>query len=54
MNRIYIIREMTEEDYFDGEFNIPVTTIVEEAQLISTIIPADGSNPFYEVVPVLQ
>lgn len=52
MNRIYIIRKMTEEDYYDGEFNIPVTTIVEEAQLISTIIPADGSNPFYEVVPV--
>ena len=51
MNRIYIIREMTEEDYFDGEYNIPVTTIIEEAQLISTIIPADGSNPFYEVVP---
>ena len=51
MNRIYIIREMTEEDYFDGEYNIPVTTIIEEAQLIGTIIPADGSNPFYEVVP---
>ena len=29
MNRIYIIREMTEEDYYDGEYNIPVTTIIE-------------------------
>ena len=42
---------MTEDDYYDGEYSIPVTTIIEKAKLISTIIPADGSKPFYEVVP---
>lgn len=51
MNRIYIIREMTEDDYYDGEYNIPVTTIIEKAELISTIISAEGSKTFYEVVP---
>lgn len=52
MNKVYIIKEMTEDDYYDGEYDIPVTTIIEEAELISTIIPADKSEPFYEVVPL--
>ncbi len=51
MNKVYIIRLMTESDIYDGEYNIPITTIVEEAELINTIIPADNSSPFYEVVP---
>lgn len=51
MNKIYIIKEMTEMDYWDGDYNIPVTTIIQEAELINTIIPANGDAPFYEVVP---
>jgi len=52
MNKIYIIKEMTEMDYWDGDYNIPVTTIIQEAELINTIIPSDGKAPFYEVVPL--
>lgn len=51
MNKIYIIQKITESDQWDGDYDIPVTTIVQEAELINTIIPADGNAPFYEVVP---
>ena len=37
MNKIYIIQEITESDQWDGDYDIPVTTIVQEAELINTI-----------------